>query len=82
MSEGFASLLPGQRTKAALWSIAVGADGEIGEANVERAWVTSRHQYSYDATAEATARGGKAPGSGHEGRWATRGARTCASAGE
>ncbi len=48
MSEGFASLLPGQRTKAALWSITVGADGELGEASVERAWVMSRHQYSYD----------------------------------
>ena len=47
MSEGFASLLPGQRTKAALWTIEVGSDGEIGAANVERAWVTSRRQYSY-----------------------------------
>ena len=48
MSEGFASLLPGQRTKAALWTINVGADGALGEATVERAWVTSRRQYSYD----------------------------------
>ena len=48
MSEGFASLLPGQRTKAALWSISVAADGEIGDAKVERAWVTSRQKYSYD----------------------------------
>jgi len=48
MSEGFASLLPGQRTKAALWTIEVARSGEIGAASVERAWVTSRHQYSYD----------------------------------
>ena len=48
MSEGFASLLPGQRTKAALWTIAVRPDGSLGEASVERAWVTSRKQYSYD----------------------------------
>ena len=48
MSEGFASLLPGQRTKAVLWTIAVGADGSLGEASVERAWVTSRNKYSYD----------------------------------
>lgn len=48
MSEGFASLLPGQRTKAALWSIEVTADGTLGDASVERAWVTSRRQHSYD----------------------------------
>jgi len=47
MSEGFASLLPGQRTKAALWTIEVGPDGVLGTATVERAWVTSRHQYAY-----------------------------------
>jgi exoribonuclease R len=48
MSEGFASLLPGQRTKAALWTISVRADGALGDARVERAWVSSRRQYSYD----------------------------------
>jgi exoribonuclease R len=47
MSEGFASLLPGQRTKAALWTIVVARTGELGEATVERAWVQSRRQYSY-----------------------------------
>jgi len=47
MSEGFASLLPGQRTKAALWTIEVGADGVLGTATVERVWVTSRDQYAY-----------------------------------
>ena len=54
MSEGFASLLPGQRTKAALWTISVGADGELGEANVARAWVMSRYKYSYDQLQNAT----------------------------
>jgi len=48
MSEGFASLLPGQRTKAVLWTIAVKLDGTLGEAHAERAWVRSRHQYTYD----------------------------------
>lgn len=47
MSEGFASLLPRQRTKAALWSVAIEGDGSIGAARVERAWVMSRTQYSY-----------------------------------
>lgn len=47
MSEGFASLLPGQRTRAVVWTIAVDAAGELGEARVERAWVASRAQYSY-----------------------------------
>jgi len=53
LSEGFASLLPGQRTKAALWTIRVGADGALGEASVERAWVRSRRQYSYDELRES-----------------------------
>ncbi|MGC4175181.1 RNB domain-containing ribonuclease [Demequina sp.] len=48
LSEGFASLLPGQRTKAVLWSLEVASDGALGAARVERAWVTSRRQYSYD----------------------------------
>jgi len=48
MSEGFASLLPGQRTKAALWTIEVGADGALGDARVSRAWVRSLRQHSYN----------------------------------
>ena len=47
LSEGYASLLPGQRTKAALWTIDIDANGERTHAKVERAWVRSRHQYSY-----------------------------------
>lgn len=47
MSEGFASLLPGQRTKAVLWTIEVLGDGSLGAATAERAWVRSRRRYSY-----------------------------------
>lgn len=47
LSEGFASLLPGQRTKAAVWRMAVDASGELTDASVERAWVRSRRQYAY-----------------------------------
>ncbi len=48
MSEGFASLLPGQRTKAVVWDLSVAQDGTAGIFGVRRAWVTSRHQYSYE----------------------------------
>lgn len=47
LSEGFASLLPGQRTKSVVWSFRVDHAGEISEVSVERAWVTSRAQHSY-----------------------------------
>jgi exoribonuclease R len=48
MSEGYASLLPGQRTKAALWAIELDPKGEIREVGLSRAWVSSRRQYSYE----------------------------------
>jgi exoribonuclease R len=48
MSEGYASLLPGQRTKAALWTIELDIKGEIREIGLARAWVSSRRQYSYE----------------------------------
>lgn len=47
MSEGYASLLPGQRTKAVLWTLDLTPDGELAEVQVVRAWVRSRHQYTY-----------------------------------
>ena len=47
LSEGYASLLEGQRVKAAVWTMTVGADGVLKDARVERAWVRSRAQYSY-----------------------------------
>ena len=48
VSEGYASLLPGQRTKAALWTIDLDAKGEIRDIGIARVWVSSRRQYSYE----------------------------------
>lgn len=48
LSEGFASLLPRQRTKAVVWDMQVSTDGTIGLYDVTRAWVRSRQQYAYD----------------------------------
>ncbi len=48
MSEGYASLLPGQRTKAVVWDLAVDAAGELRTIDVRRAWVRSSHKYSYE----------------------------------
>jgi exoribonuclease R len=53
MSEGYASLLPGQRTKAALWTIELDAKAEIREIGIARAWVSSRRQYSYEELSRA-----------------------------
>jgi exoribonuclease R len=47
LSEGHASLLAGQRTKAVLWTIDIDADGELGETAIERVWVRSRAQRAY-----------------------------------
>lgn len=47
LAEGFASLRPGQRTKAVLWTLEVASDGKLVSTDVRRAWVQSRHQYSY-----------------------------------
>ncbi len=52
MSEGYASLLPEQRTKAVLWTLDLASDGELDGVSVVRAWVTSRRQYSYDELTE------------------------------
>ncbi len=48
MSEGYASLLPGQRTKAVVWDLGVADDGSLTSTAVQRAWVVSRHQYAYE----------------------------------
>ena len=53
IGEDAASLLPGRARPALMWTIAVATDGELGEARVERALITSREQLSYD---EAQAR--------------------------
>lgn len=47
LSEGHASLLPGQRTKAVLWTIEIDGDGTLGATAVERVWVRSRRQLAY-----------------------------------
>ncbi len=47
MSEGYASLLPDARRKAVVWTLSVGADGELTNIVVRRAWVRSRAQYAY-----------------------------------
>ncbi len=48
LAEGFASLLPGQRTKAVVWDMAVATDGSLGLHGLSRAWVRSRTQYAYE----------------------------------
>ncbi|MCB2413804.1 RNB domain-containing ribonuclease [Demequina sp. TTPB684] len=53
MAEGFASLLPLQRTKAVVWDLLVAADGRLTSTHVNRAWVTSVRQYSYDELASS-----------------------------
>ncbi|WP_296665465.1 RNB domain-containing ribonuclease [Demequina sp.] len=58
MSEGYASLLPDQRTKAVLWTIEVDAAGALGATRVERAWVRSRRRYAYAELTAAPERGG------------------------
>jgi exoribonuclease R len=48
LSEGAASLLPGEDRPAIVWRIRLGGDGEIGDVVVRRARVRSRRAYSYD----------------------------------
>lgn len=47
LSEGAASLLPGEDRPALVWTIEVGADGSDGTARIERAIVRSREQRAY-----------------------------------
>jgi exoribonuclease R len=49
LSEGAASLLPGQVRPALLWTIAVDGSGEGADARVERALVRSRAKLDYDS---------------------------------
>jgi exoribonuclease R len=53
LSEGYASLLPDQRTKAVLWTLELDHSGELGRIEVVRAWVRSRRQYSYAGLASS-----------------------------
>ena len=52
MSEGYASLLPGQRTKAIVWDLAVSGGGALNSTDVRRAWVASARQYAYSELAQ------------------------------
>lgn len=54
MSEGHASLLAGQRTKAVLWTLDIAAGGDIGDIGVERVWVRSRAQRAYGELADSS----------------------------
>lgn len=47
MAEGFASLLPGQRTKAVLWTLDLDGEGNLVDTDVRRVWAKSRRQYTY-----------------------------------
>lgn len=56
MSEGHASLLAGQRTKALLWTIDITLDGRLENIGLERVWVRSRQQRAYrELAASSTA---------------------------
>ena len=48
LSEGAASLLPGQVRPAALWTLTCSADGELVSAHVRRALVRSRERFDYE----------------------------------
>ncbi len=50
LSEGAASLLPDQRTPAVLWTIGIDRFGAEQLVAVERAWVRSRRQRTYEDT--------------------------------
>ncbi|MBO2449828.1 RNB domain-containing ribonuclease [Actinomadura barringtoniae] len=56
LSEGAASLLPGERRPAVVWTIDIDGSGTITDVAVRRALVTSRDRLDYDgAQREATA---------------------------
>lgn len=59
LSEGVASLLPGQVTPAALWTLDCDADGELESAHVRRALVRSQARFDYD-TVDAELKNGTA----------------------
>jgi exoribonuclease R len=60
LSEGAASLLPGEVRPAVLWRIEVAADGTTGAVHVERATVRSRSRHAY-ADLQAALDAGTAP---------------------
>lgn len=52
LSEGAASLLPGQKRPALIWQIDLDSDGGLREATVRRATVRSRAKLTYDEVQE------------------------------
>ncbi len=64
LSEGAASLLPGQVAPAALWTLDCDADGALTSAHVRRAVVRSQARFDYE-TVEAALRDGSAHPSLH-----------------
>ncbi|MBB2740321.1 UNVERIFIED_ORG: exoribonuclease R [Microbispora rosea subsp. rosea] len=61
LSEGAASLLPGQARPAALWRLDLGSDGEIEAVDLRRALVRSRKRLDYE-TVQAAVDTGRAEG--------------------
>ncbi|NUS72667.1 MAG: RNB domain-containing ribonuclease [Corynebacteriales bacterium] len=57
LSEGAASLLPGQIRPAVVWTIDVSANGEILQTSVVRALVRSERQYDYETVQRLTETG-------------------------
>lgn len=64
LSEGAASLLPGEVRPAVLWRIVVAASGEATDVRVERATVRSRSRHSYASVQEALDGAGAAGAAG------------------
>ncbi|MBI9115762.1 RNB domain-containing ribonuclease [Sanguibacter suaedae] len=58
LSEGAASLLPGEERPAAVWSITLDGDGRIEETHVRRGMVRSRARLTYAQAQEALDAGG------------------------
>lgn len=57
LSEGAASLLPGQVAPAALWTLDCDHDGELASAHVRRALVRSAARFDYDTVQASLAAG-------------------------
>jgi VacB/RNase II family 3'-5' exoribonuclease len=53
LSEGAASLLPGQVTPAALWTLDCDSDGTLEQAHVRRALVRSQARFDYETVQKA-----------------------------
>ncbi|WP_069385457.1 RNB domain-containing ribonuclease [Cellulosimicrobium cellulans] len=65
LSEGVASLLPGEDRPAAAWRIALDADGRLVDATVRRAVVRSRERLTYEqAQGRVDGGGGETPADG------------------